>query len=115
MKYNITRSHELHVLKQLIGDHPAQRRTHCVLITHVLSTSENYIRLVNEVFPVVLVIAIPYSADPATIRSLEESGISVYVPQNIDEDFLHSGGIFSGIYSAACPVLSFFGYCGRHE
>ncbi len=91
MKYNITRSHELHVLKQLIGDHPAQRRTHCVLITHVLSTSENYIRLVNEVFPVVLVIAIPYSADPATIRSLEESGISVYLPQNIDEAFLHSG------------------------
>lgn len=91
MKYNITRSHELHVLKRLVNSYPAKQQAHCVLITHVLSTSENYIRLVNEVFPVVLVIAIPYSANAATIHSLQESGIPVYLPQSIDEAFLCSG------------------------
>jgi len=93
MTPNITRSHELHVLKQLVDRHvkTSAATTRCVLITHVLSTSEAYIRLVNEVFPVALVIAIPYSADLKTIRSLEEGGIAVYLPKTIQEAFLCAG------------------------
>lgn len=91
MKCNIIRSDELHVLRRLVKSHPPKELCRCVLITHVLSTAENYIRLVHEVFPIALVIAIPYSANLSTIRSLQESGIPVYLPGSIDEAFLHAG------------------------
>jgi adenosylhomocysteinase len=91
MECNIVRSHELHVLRRLIRSHPCKQQCNCVLITHVLSTAESYIRSVNEVFRIVLVIAIPYSANLATIRALQASGIPVYLPESIDETFLCAG------------------------
>ena len=96
-KVNIIRSHELHALRCLVQKYTYNQRSHCILITHVLSTAEDYIRMVNEVFQVVLIIAIPYSADRATIQSLQESGFSVYLPKSIDDAFLYSGQIIRKI------------------
>ncbi len=87
----MSNKHILHVLKKLIKKYPNSQKCHSVLITHVLPTAESYIHLVHEVFPVTLVIAIPYSADLLTIKALREKGIPVYLPEGIDEAFLYSG------------------------
>lgn len=92
MSADITRSSQLHVLKSLTERYSAlQMQARSVLITHVLPTSESYIDLVHTIFPVELVIAIPYSADLETIHRLEERGIKVYLPKSISEIFLQAG------------------------
>lgn len=81
----------LDILEQLIKKYPSDKQRHCVLITHVLPTAENYVKLIHEVFKVVLVIAIPYSSDILTIERLRSFGIPVYLPKSIEETFQCSG------------------------
>ncbi|MBY0529421.1 MAG: hypothetical protein K2P51_04440 [Rhabdochlamydiaceae bacterium] len=72
----------------------------------MLTTAESYIRSIHEAFEVVLVIAIPYSADLNTIRSLEESNIPVYLPKSIDEAFLCAGKkVLEILQSDETPLL----------
>ncbi|MBS0656324.1 MAG: hypothetical protein JSR46_11150 [Verrucomicrobia bacterium] len=97
MQYNITRSSDLKVLERLVKKKGTDSGHNCVLITHVLSTSASYIRLVNEVFPVALVIAIPYSADLKTLHSLQASGIRTFLPSSIEEAFLQAGPLVKEI------------------
>lgn len=90
--YNITKSSALKVLETLVKRCKKPDDLHqSVLITHVMPTAEPYIRLVNKIYPVSLVIAIPYSADRATLESLEASGIKTYLPSSVEEAFLQAG------------------------
>lgn len=82
---DIQSDRQLPVLRRLIKKYASDRLCRCVLITHVLPTAEDYIRAVNEAFPVVLVIAIPYSFDLETIQSLQKDKIPVYLPLSVDE------------------------------
>lgn len=92
MIVDITRSSQLNVLKVLTERYCSLKgQARSVLITHVLPTSESYIQLVNAIFPVDLVIAIPYSADLDTLQRLEDMGISTYLPESITEIFLEAG------------------------
>jgi len=89
--FNITKSSDLKVLETLVSQTDPFTTHRCVLITHVMPTAEPYIRLVNKVFEVALVIAIPYSADKETLESLEQSGIRTFLPSSVDEAFIQSG------------------------
>ena len=92
MLVDITRSSELHVLKELTERYSfLKEQARSVLITHVLPTSESYIKLVHAIFPVALVIAIPYSADAKTLKRLEDMGVPTYLPESIKEIFLEAG------------------------
>lgn len=90
--FSVTKSSELKVLETLVNkcEH-LKNRCRSVLITHVLPTAVPYIQLVNEIFPVSLVIAIPYSADAMTLEALEKSGIPTYLPDSVEKAFLEAG------------------------
>jgi len=103
--YNITKSNELKVLERLVASSHDCPSINCVLITHVLPTSAPYIQLVNEVFNVVLVIAIPYSADKDTLKSLEISGIRTFLPSSVEEAFLRSGPLVEEILKSSSEPL----------
>ena len=75
----------LKVLRHLTKEAKNEDGTRCVLLQHILPTTVEYIDLVNEVYPVDLVIAIEYSADQPTINLLGEKGYKVHVPENIDD------------------------------
>ncbi|MCB1148874.1 MAG: hypothetical protein KDK48_01810 [Chlamydiia bacterium] len=84
-----TRSSALNVLETLVSlSEEAKGKAHAVLITHVLPTSRAYIEAVSRIFPVQLVIAIPYSADPATLDALKKQGIKTYLPTSVDDAFI---------------------------
>lgn len=90
--YNITKSHTLNVLKELTQRYSFLKgHAQSILITHVMSTSESYIDLVNEIFPVKLVIAIPYSADKQTLNRLEAKGIKTFLPESVTDAFVLAG------------------------
>ncbi len=74
---------DLSVLKSLAAETPPDG-THCVILQHVLPTTVAYVEQVHRVYPVDLVIAICYSADPATVAALRAKGFDVYVPRDID-------------------------------
>ena len=103
--YNITKSNELKVLERLVEYSDDCPSTNCVLITHVLPTSAPYIQLVNKVFKVVLVIAIPYSADKETLKSLEMSGIQTFLPSSVEEAFVKSGPLVEEILKCSSEPL----------
>lgn len=74
-------------LKVLIGLTAETRNpdgTHCIILQHILPTTLKYIELVDTVYPVDRVIAICYSADPATVDALRARGFDVVVPPSID-------------------------------
>lgn len=105
--YNITKSSDLKVLETLVKRcKKPKKRCQSVLITHVMPTAEPYIRLVNEIYPVALVIAIPYSADKETLQSLEASGIRTFLPSNVEEAFLQAGPHVENILkNSSTPLL----------
>lgn len=82
---------ELKTLEYLVEKESRRGIYRSILITHVLPTSEKYIELVNKIFPVSLLIAIPYSAHKDVLNRLESKGIPVYLPDSIDDAFLSSG------------------------
>lgn len=89
---DITNSQEFHVLKILIERQARLKdQASSILILHVLPTAESFIELVHSIFPVVLIIAIPYSADIPTIHRLREKGINVFLPSSVTEAFLLAG------------------------
>ena len=90
--YDITRSQELNVLKKLIDRNSKLKiKANSVLITHVMPTAEAYIKLINTIFPISLVIAIPYSVNIETVSSLMSSGIAVFVPSSVSDAFIKAG------------------------
>jgi len=98
LPYNIIKSSDLVVLKTLVKRCVKPNNTcQSVLITHVMPTAMPYIKLVNEIYPVALVIAIPYSADKETLQSLEASGISTFLPTSVEEAFLQAGPLVEDI------------------
>lgn len=82
----LTRSTELAALKQLTSE--AKLSDCCsILVTHVLRTAVEYVNLVNEIFPVKTVIAIPYSSEQSAIQELREFGFNVIVPDSVKDTF----------------------------
>jgi adenosylhomocysteinase len=81
----IDMSGHLWVLKELTEETKNEDNTHSVILQHILPTTVEYIDRVNQVYPVDLVIAICYSADPATIELLRKKGYNVYLPKDIND------------------------------
>jgi len=73
------------VLKELAGETANTTKAHSIILQHVLPTTVEYIDRVNSVYPVDLIIAICYSADPKTVDLLKSKKYSVYIPKDIDE------------------------------
>jgi len=73
------------VLKQLTEETTNPTNAHSIILQHIRSTTIEYVDRVNSVYPVDLVIAICYSADPESVKILRAKGYDVYVPQSIDE------------------------------
>jgi adenosylhomocysteinase len=79
---------------------------HSIIITHVLPTAEKFIETVNKVFPISLVIAIPYSSDPASIANLRKKGLSIYIPSSSEDVFLKAGPLVEEVLrKERCPLL----------
>jgi len=90
--FDLTKASALKVLERLVEKAAVhQGKANCVLITHVLSTSEDYIKHVNRIFPVSLVIAIPYSAEKEVVERLQQQGFAVFLPDSVDAAFLEAG------------------------
>jgi adenosylhomocysteinase len=90
--HDLTKSHTLNVLKKLTErHHQLKQRANAVLITHVMPTAESYIELINTIFPVSLIIAIPYSADVDTVQRLRSNGFNVFVPSSVTDTFVQAG------------------------
>lgn len=81
---------ELPALTSLLSTVPPDQRPRSVLITHVLETAVAYVEAVNSVFPVVRVVAIPYSASPAAVQALRSKGFNVVVPNSVPDTFVES-------------------------
>lgn len=85
-----TRGDQLKTLSSFVRSAPPSG-CRSIIITHVLPTAEKYIEEVNHVFPISLIIAIPYSSDPAIIGNLQQKGFLVYRPSTSEEVFLRAG------------------------
>jgi S-adenosylhomocysteine hydrolase len=75
----------LTVLASLIGETQNVDGTHAVILQHIIPTTVEYIERVNAIYPVDLVIAITYSADPTTVGLLKAKGYEVVVPADIND------------------------------
>lgn len=84
----ITDSASLPALETLVQTVKNPGATSCVLITHVLNTAVHYVDLINSVFGVAAVVAIPYSSDARAIQILRDKGYSVIVPKNVHDTFV---------------------------
>ena len=62
--------------------------TRSLLVTHVMPTAIEYIELVNSVFPVSSIVAIPYSANPDAVSMLTKQGYKVVVPNSVEDTFV---------------------------
>ncbi len=78
-------SGHLTVLESLVSETQNVDGTHAVILQHILPTTVEYLDRVNSVYPVDLVIAITYSADPATVTQLKAKGYEVVVPADIND------------------------------
>lgn len=103
--FNKSFGSQLKSLEHLVNQENTRNSIQSVLITHVLPTSEQYIKLVNEIFPISLVIAIPYSADMDTLNRLNSKGIKTFIPKSIDEAFLRSGPLVEEILKESTTPL----------
>ena len=86
-----TNGNQMKVLEYFVeNSSPSSCRS--IIITHVLPTAENFIESVHKIFPIALVIAIPYSSDPTSIEKLRKKGVTeVYLPSSTEEAFLKAG------------------------
>lgn len=81
---------ELPALTKLLSTVPLENRPRSILITHVLDTAIAYVEAINTVFPIVRIIAIPYSASPSAVQMLKEKGFTVVVPTSIPDTFVEA-------------------------
>ena len=86
---------QLFALEGLVKERVNHAKTHLILITHLFPTSFAYIQLINKIFPVDLVIAIPYSAHSETIEKIRKEQIEVVVPNSIEDAFTYIPKIVS--------------------
>lgn len=80
-------SGQLRVLEELTGETKNPDGIHSIILQHILPTTVEFIERVNSIYPVDLVIAIPYSADATTVKLLQSKGYNVLVPPDIDYMF----------------------------
>ena len=75
---------QLKVLKELANETNNEDGTHSIILQHTLPTTVEFIDRVNTVYPVDLVISIPYSTDAKTVEVLRSKGYTVLIPPDID-------------------------------
>ncbi|MBI4090845.1 MAG: hypothetical protein HY422_02375 [Candidatus Komeilibacteria bacterium] len=77
----------LPVTERLIAADALPKSAHCMLITHVLPTSVDFIEALNKLFPVQRIIAIPYSYDRSAVAALRKKNFRVLIPKSLHETF----------------------------
>jgi len=75
---------QLKVLNELARGTQNPSGYHSIILQHILPTTVEYIQQVHSVYPIDLIIAITYSADPETVQLLKSKGFTVLVPPSID-------------------------------
>lgn len=103
--YDLTKSHRLKALEIVVNQTQCPYRVNSVVITHVLPTSEEYLDLINQIFPIQLVIAIPYSADKETLERIKKKGILVYLPLSVEDVFMQAGPMVEEILASSTTPL----------
>jgi len=95
------------VLADLVKETKNLDGTHSIILQHILPTTVEYIDRVNSVYPVDLVIAISYSADPATVEFLKSKGYAVVVPADIN-DMLNNAWqhVADKLRAASYPIVA---------
>lgn len=90
-------NNSLLTLEKLVSQSRNSPKTHSVIITHVMPTAIGFIEMINQIFPVQLVIAIPYSADLSTLEYLKNKKFNCYLPSSVDDAFTSSGKLVEEI------------------
>ena len=88
-----------------------------VLITHVLHTAVEYVEAINRIYPVVDIVAIPYSADPVAIKELKAKGFNVILPSSVPDTFTKAHDVtVDQLKSSGDPLLvqEVGGYLAKH-
>lgn len=97
----------LSVLAELASETINADNTHAIILQHILPTTVEYINRVNSVYPVDLIIAISYSADPSTVDVLRKAGYEITVPKSIDEMLTQSWKLVAKkLEHANCPIVA---------
>lgn len=81
-------SDRLPALNTLINTVPNPGSIYSLIITHILRTAIGYIEAINKAFPIVKIVAVPYSADPESVNLLKSKGFDVYVPESVGDTFI---------------------------
>ncbi|MEZ4657025.1 MAG: NAD(P)-dependent oxidoreductase [Caldilineaceae bacterium] len=93
-------------LTSLLETAPPANRPRCVLITHVLDTTVPFIEAVHTVFPVVCVVAIPYSCSPSAVQMLQKKRFKVVIPTSICDTFLKAEKqVVEALKAESTPLL----------
>lgn len=100
-----TKGNQMKVLEYFVENSSASS-CRSIIITHVLPTAENFIEAVHKIFPIALVIAIPYSSDLTSIEKLKKKGVPVYLPSSTEEAFLKAGPLVEeALQKGKSPLL----------
>lgn len=59
-----------------------------VLVAHVLHTAIRYIEIIDSIYPIHSVVAVPYSADSKAVEKLRQMGIEVILPDSVPDTFV---------------------------
>ncbi|WP_145144453.1 NAD(P)-dependent oxidoreductase [Roseomonas gilardii] len=82
------------------------KETRSILITHVLRTAVAYVDIVNSVYPIAAVVAIPYSADTRAVKALRDRGYEVVLPKDVPDTFTQSEAtVLKALESSAQPLV----------
>lgn len=100
-------SSALPALGELTRTEPRPGRARSVLIAHVMHTALEYFRLIDSVYPITSIVAVPYSADPVAVEAARKMGYEVIVPTNIDDTFVQGrAAVLSALQAAPTPVVA---------
>ena len=78
----------LFALKKLASSGPNPEGIRSVLVAHVLHTAVEYVEVINSVFPISAIIAVPYSADGDAVAALRQKGFNVVVPNDVPDTYV---------------------------
>lgn len=78
---------QLPALLELSKTEENPNKVNSIVITHILHTAVGYIEILNQVYPVKKIVAIPYSADLKAVKLLQEKGYDVVIPNSVPDTF----------------------------
>ncbi|MEP4959852.1 NAD(P)-dependent oxidoreductase [Pseudophaeobacter sp.] len=97
----------LPALTELVKTENKPGRVRSILVAHVLHTAIEYVELVNSIYPVMKVVAVPYSADPTAVKSLRDRGFEVVVPESVEDTFVQSrDAVLAALSDSSEPLIA---------